>query len=125
MLYLMYAFGIKKTFAAYTDCMTAESQIELAANAPVQAAQLEKQVGHTLTVKQRQVCGGGSVRPWASMQHHLRGPIRDLQGTEVHATARGCLDVGQVQGAQGCVGAVVKAAPSPPPTNPNPNAVAH
>ncbi len=44
MLYLMYAFGIKKTFAAYTDCMTAESQIELAANAPVQAAQLEKQL---------------------------------------------------------------------------------
>lgn len=43
-LYLIYVLGIKKTFVAYSEYIKAQSQIELAANAPIMAAQLEKQL---------------------------------------------------------------------------------
>lgn len=44
MVYLIYAFAIKKTIAAYKEYTTSESQMELAINAPAMAAQLEKQL---------------------------------------------------------------------------------
>ncbi len=43
-LYLIYAFAVKKTIAAYSEYNKAENQIELAVNAPVMAAQLESQL---------------------------------------------------------------------------------
>lgn len=43
-VYLIYVFAVKKTIASYSEYIKAESQIELAANAPVMAAQLEKQL---------------------------------------------------------------------------------
>ena len=43
-LYLIYAFAVKKTIAIYSEYNTAENQIELAANAPAMAAQLESQL---------------------------------------------------------------------------------
>ncbi|MES2141097.1 MAG: hypothetical protein V4511_15430 [Bacteroidota bacterium] len=43
-LYLIYAFAVKKTIAAYSEYCYAEKQIELAANAPVMAVQLENQL---------------------------------------------------------------------------------
>lgn len=43
-LYLIYVFAIKKTITSYNEFNKAESQIELAANAPLMAAQLEKKL---------------------------------------------------------------------------------
>jgi hypothetical protein len=44
LLFIAYQFAIKKTMAAHTDVVNAEQQMELAANAPMMAAQLEKEL---------------------------------------------------------------------------------
>ena len=44
LLLVVYNFAVKRTLAAKNDCTTAEEQIALASNAPMLAAQLEKEL---------------------------------------------------------------------------------